>query len=237
MTPLPVDDGREKEALAPVWHTALLIALIVAVAVAGTWMSHRGTAVARPPAEGWSRITMVYLPMIVVEWGLVFYVCRVARSRNALPGLIGRRWTTPRRVLVDLAVAAAAFVLIEATEVLCARYFGMRQSVAVRLILPAAGTERLAWALVAVSAGFCEEVVYRGYLQRQLAALTRSGVTATVLQAVLFGMAHGEQGVAAATRMALYGFALGALATRRGTLLPGIICHTGIDLASGLLGR
>ncbi len=36
-------------------------------------------------------------------------------------------------------------------------------------------------------------------------------------------------------RLAAYGLALGALARWRRSLLPGILCHVAIDLASGLL--
>jgi membrane protease YdiL (CAAX protease family) len=35
--------------------------------------------------------------------------------------------------------------------------------------------------------------------------------------------------------MGVYGLALGLLAAWRGSLLPGIICHVAIDLASGVV--
>jgi hypothetical protein len=86
-----------------------------------------------------------------------------------------------------------------------------------------------------VTVGVCEEVVYRGYLQTQLAAFTGRAGLAVVLQAALFGMAHGEQGLAVVVRFTLYGVVFGALARWRRSLLPGIAAHIGIDLASGLL--
>jgi membrane protease YdiL (CAAX protease family) len=45
--------------------------------------------------------------------------------------------------------------------------------------------------LVAVSAGFTEEVVFRGLFLNQLRILTRSVTAAIYLQAVLFSLAHG----------------------------------------------
>ncbi|HEX7668488.1 MAG TPA: CPBP family intramembrane glutamic endopeptidase, partial [Polyangiaceae bacterium] len=77
-------------------------------------------------------------------------------------------------------------------------------------------------------------VVYRGYLRTQLAAFTRSMPLAVVLQGLLFGIAHGEQGLAIATRVAVYGVGLGGLAAWRRSLLPGILCHVALDLTSGL---
>ena len=50
-------------------------------------------------------------------------------------------------------------------------------------------------------------------------------------------MAHGDQGLAVALRFGVYGVMLGALARWRRSLWPGIVCHIGIDVASGLLTR
>jgi membrane protease YdiL (CAAX protease family) len=111
----------------------------------------------------------------------------------------------------------------------------MGRNAAIAQLLPSTEAERLTWLVVAVSVGFCEEVVYRGYLQTQLAAFTRSRTLGVALQAALFGIAHLEQGPASALRIGAYGLVLGVLASARGSLLPGMLCHIGIDLASGLL--
>lgn len=51
-------------------------------------------------------------------------------------------------------------------------------------MLPHALTEKALWAGFALTAGVCEEVVYRGYLLRQFRALTGSTFAALILQAV-----------------------------------------------------
>lgn len=223
----------EPESLAPGWHTAALIGLMVAVAVTGTWLSRHGGAPiqAEPPT---SRVAAVYLPLLVVNFTLLVYVCRVGRPRNALRDLIGRRYRTRARAIADLALAFAAFLIIEAIELSFAHLFGSGRPASTSQILPHFSSERLAWLFVAASVGFCEEVVYRGYLRTQLAAFTRSMPLAVVLQGLLFGIAHGEQGLAIATRVAVYGVGLGGLAAWRRSLLPGILCHVALDLTSGL---
>jgi uncharacterized protein len=50
------------------------------------------------------------------------------------------------------------------------------------------------WILLSISAGICEEIVFRGYLQQQFQAATRSIVAAVILQGAVFGMAHTYQG-------------------------------------------
>jgi hypothetical protein len=47
---------------------------------------------------------------------------------------------------------------------------------------------------VSLSAGFCEELVFRGYLQRQFHAATGNVVVAVALQAIVFGLVHTYQG-------------------------------------------
>lgn len=224
--------------LAPFGHTLALVAVMLAVAISGSLLQHLGgppaaRIVDRDPLA--ARIESQYLPLLVVNAGLVLYVVRLFRPRSALPELLGRRWRTATEAFFDLLHASLAFVLICAIEVLSRPLFAGRNA-AVSALLPSTGAERLTWLLVASVVGFCEEVVYRGYLQTQLGAMTRSPVLGLSLQAVLFGLAHLEQGPGAAVRIGVYGLILGLLARKRGSLLPGIVCHIGIDAMSAFLG-
>jgi membrane protease YdiL (CAAX protease family) len=220
--------------LAPGWHTATLIALMLGVAALGTILAVSGVPVAA--AVGGSRITGVYLPMLGVQWGLCFYVARFGRPRSALRALLGPRWDAASGVAADAGVAVLLFALIEGAE-LAVAHLGAGALAGRAALVPATGAERLAWVAVALSAGFCEEVVYRGYLQTQIAAFTRRPSAGVVGQALLFGLAHGEQGWAIAARFAVYGAALGVVARWRRTLRAGVLCHVGIDLVGGLLAR
>ena len=215
------------ELLAPRWHTAALIALMVAVAMTGTFLA-RGD-IPLEPATGRSRVVGVYLPLLLVNGGLTVYVCRVGRARAPLPtgARLGQR--RPR-----MHGPGARLGRMARHRGRGGGFATWRNTVALAL-LPHTVAERAMWVLVAMTVAFCEEVVYRGYLQTQLTAFTRRASVAVVLQALLFGMAHGEQGLAVALRFALYGVMLGALARWRRSLIPGIACHVGVDVASGLL--
>ena len=222
--------------LAPSWHTATLVAVILAVALTGALLTRQGIAVPTAVASN-SRIASRYLPMIVVAWSLLLYVCRAGRPRSALRALLGRGWTPHVRAGADIALGLCGWLLINAVELAWMRFLSAGVSASVSATLPVTWVEHIAWGFVAASVGFCEEVVFRGYLQAQLTACTRRASAALVLQAVLFALAHGEQGGMAMVRIALYGLALGALARWRRSLLPGIICHVLSDLASGWLPR
>ena len=59
---------------------------------------------------------------------------------------------------------------------------------------PGPHLELLVWCL-SVTVGFCEENIFRGYLQRQLAAITKSTLIAVFLSAAIFGASHRYEGV------------------------------------------
>ena len=230
---------RPRVALAPRWHTGALVSLLLAVALTGTLLQRYGAsagALRAPVVSSAARILSQYLPVLLVNAGLLVYCCWLFRAPHTLPALLGERWHPARRAAVDLALAVVSAVVICTLEHYLARplALGMGRNAAIASLLPSTGAERLTWALVALCVGFCEEVVYRGYLQTQLAAFSGSVAWGVALQAVLFGLAHLEQGLAAALRIGFYGLLLGLLAHFRRSLLPGIVCHVGLDLLSGL---
>jgi membrane protease YdiL (CAAX protease family) len=213
--------------LAPWWHTALLVLLVLTVATVGTALVHGGWTAPLAAEQGADR----YVPLLLMQWSLFIYVCRVGRARSVLLELLGVAWAGIDRALADAALAIAGWILVEISYA-WAVHLGMPR--ATPSILPRTGADRIAWVVVAASIGFCEEVVYRGYLQTQLTAL--AGPTLGIaLQALLFGVAHADQGQATAVRIALDGAAFGVVAGWRRSLVPGIVCHIGIDLAAGFL--
>ena len=80
-----------------------------------------------------------------------------------------------------------------------------------------------------------EELVFRGYLRIQLGAFTGRAWLAILIQAMIFGLAHAQQGAASATRIAIYGLALGVVAHSRRSVVPCILAHVATDLVSGLV--
>lgn len=231
----PVDDPP----LAPRWHTALLVTGMTVLGIAGAWASRQklGPSEPLPTLSPAFRIFAVYLPMIGIQAAIVFYVTRIGRGRSALRSLLGRGWESARRAAEDVGLAVLGCALVIGGETLWARlvFTHARTAAPVAAVLPQTTAERVGWVLVALSVGFAEELTYRGYLQTQLGAFTKSVPAGIVLSAVLFGLVHGEQGLATAARFAVYGVGFGLLARARRSLVPGIVCHALIDVAGGLL--
>ena len=218
-------------------HTAALIVVILAVAITGTLLTQRGAlpALTAPQTAFANRIVSQYLPLLLVNVSLTLYVSTGFGRGCALSALLGRVPRSFARASGDLAWAGFAFLLIQ----LIARFghaAGAGRNAALAALLPGTVAERLTWLLVAFSVGCCEEIVYRGYLQRQLIAFSGRVKVGILLQALLFGIAHAEQGVRAAAVIAVAGLVFGTLAWYRQSLVPGMVCHVAIDLLRGLSG-
>jgi uncharacterized protein len=171
-----------------------------------------------------------------MEWGLFLYVWRggLRRSGTKLRELVGGRWRSPKDVAVDVGLALGLWAVWMIVEKGWDRWLGPSRAASIQTFLPRQWYEILLWVGVSVSAGICEEVVFRGYFQRQFEVFVRSKWIALFLQAVLFGVAHGYQGLEACVKIAVFGALYGLLALWRGSLRPGMMAHGGGDILSGI---
>lgn len=220
-------DRRAPAPVAPAWHTGLLLVWILGVALTGLLLGARGTA---PPVELASR-GAVYLQLALAQLVMLTYVVRVGLGRSILGRLIGRGWSSLPRATVDLAVALALATTILAMEFAAQRWTssGGAVSAAEAVLRPRTPVERITWLALSLLVGLSEEVVYRGYLQRQLGAWSRSRCVGLLASALIFALAHGNQGLAPALRIGVYGWLLGLVAAHRRSLVPGIVAHALID--------
>jgi membrane protease YdiL (CAAX protease family) len=104
------------------------------------------------------------------------------------------------------------------------------------LMVPRDSTERRQWIGLSLTAGLCEEVLYRGFLIWYLMTLLPA-MTAVILSAVVFGVAHLYLGWAVGVlRATIVGGVLGAAYLVTGTLWVPIALHAILDGTSGLTG-
>jgi membrane protease YdiL (CAAX protease family) len=99
-------------------------------------------------------------------------------------------------------------------------------------LLPRTRAERRLFTVVGLTAGLCEEWLYRGFLLAVVAALL-GGAPTPVLVAVAgvaFGLAHAYQGVAGVLTTGVLGAVLAALYLGTGSLLLPVVLHALVDL-------
>ena len=100
---------------------------------------------------------------------------------------------------------------------------------------PQTTAEIVLWIALSITAGICEEAVYRGYLQTQFGSLAKSVPVGIVLSGLVFGASHSYQGLTRASLIAVTGMMAGVLAYWRSSLRPGMIAHALQDLLGALV--
>lgn len=222
----------EDQLVASRLHT-LVVLLIMAVGafygpVLGAWL---GISLHMSRAR-------LFLIGIGQEWFLFALIAvGVLRAKLPLSCVVGERWHSRREFFRDLGVAAGFWLAAIPALYLAKWLFGADAlNAGVREMLPRGLLEDVLWFGISMSAGICEEVVFRGYLQRQLIAISGSRPAGILASAVVFGSAHMYQGWRMASVVGCYGLMFGLLAFRRRTVRPGMIAHAWQDLITGLLG-
>ena len=106
------------------------------------------------------------------------------------------------------------------------------RQVAASPLIPRNRAERAWFVLVAITAGLCEEFIYRGFLLwvfRPWLGLRGAALASTVG----FGFAHAYQGRRGAIRAGTLGAVFVVLAIAMGSVVPGMVLHALLDLSSG----
>lgn len=236
----------EQKSIAPAWHTILLLVVLLAFSLGNAQVTHhasttRGRITGYLLTMGWEYILLAY-----VVWGAWL-------RKISLRELVGGRWNTFEDFLVDVMLAAGFLVAwlfavggvvlalkqLHLMDFSTAAQAKQMEDVKRQLGFLAPRTNVEMWIFFALSAtaGLCEEVIFRGYLQKQFTAWTRNVWTGIVLSGIIFGLGHGYEGVRRMIMIAFFGMAFGLLAHIRKSLRPGMIAHGSWDAIAGLIMR
>jgi hypothetical protein len=198
--------------------------LVVGVPAVSYWTA-RNPQVREVPRLG------LYMSAVFSQWvlaavgfGVVYLVARRVYRQGfaALPLVEVLRWG----VSIALVSIFALSLVILAEE----RGWLPREPELVYLLIPETTHEKI-WSvlILAPTAAFCEEFLFRGYLLMQLNDWLHSMGWAWVVCSVAFGLAHFYQGWSGMTRAGLLGALLAYPVTRLGNLYPSMLAHWLID--------
>jgi membrane protease YdiL (CAAX protease family) len=94
--------------------------------------------------------------------------------------------------------------------------------------------------ILAISAGICEEIVYRGFLVNYLMAVIDDRIlafnVAVIFPAVIFGIVHMYQGIKSVLKIAIMSLLFSTIFIFSESLLIVVLLHAGVDIAGGILG-
>lgn len=226
---LSTERDRKKEPIAAWWHTILVL---FPLALGSAVSAHQHT-LEHVNLPGMSFRLSAYLTVMTEEWLVVFLIWLALRRRGLpMSDLVSGGWPTPLAFLKDLAWAVGFLIVALSVTAIADRI--LQTSDTGVSFLPENWVEAIVWVFMAATAGFAEELIFRGYLTRQFHAWTKSLALAILIQGLLFGLAHGYYSKSMIV-IAIYGWLIGALAWWRKSLRPGMLAHGLEDTTLGLL--
>jgi len=242
--PIPVETApqpatpQQPSLIAPIWHTVIIVALILCNSLLGS--SKLGAV-----SSAGTRL-LLYASTFITQLILIVIIWFGIRSRSVrLRDLIGGRWKTVEDFLLDVGIAILFWIIA------LLLLFGVRVALgtidlhnleksrddAVRMLAPLAphsNLEAVFFVVLSVSAGLFEEIIFRGYLQRQFIALLHNAPAGIVVSGAIFGLAHGYQGGRMMIAIGVFGIFFGILAYVRKSLRPGMMAHALQDSIAGI---
>ena len=226
--------------IAPAWHTALIVVLAATTSIAGA----RGVRHLVGNAGGSMHGSNLpsYLASIAMEWVLAAVVFWGLRLRHtSLRSVYGQPSRSAFEWISD-AGAAFAFWFI-ALMVLSSLAFAMKPlhlhpeniGSTVSKLAPFSLSEMIAWTALSISAGICEEFIFRGYLQQQFTRMSHQLWIGVLGSALVFGFAHGYEGLSGMLLITAFGALFSVFRLMRGNLRAGMMAHAWHDFFSGMV--
>jgi len=181
----------------------------------------------------------LYATIVVMEWALVALTLAVLGHHGLTLGDLGQRIANPRLTLLATLLGLlglGAITALNVRQIRGAPPEELERAVGrARKFVPVGPAEVAAFTFVALTAGICEEILYRGWLVSFLGAAFGSIWTGLIVAAFLFGLGHAYQGRQGILATGVLGLFFGGMFVAAKSLVPGQVLHAAIDLVNGVL--
>jgi uncharacterized protein len=215
------------------WQHTLLLAFVLAL-----WAIYGALRASLTPSQMPQLIR--YISTGIVQWLLVgSTIAGLYHRRSFILGVLGmpaRRWLG-KDLLTGLTILVSGWFVVIALH-LALRHTSLHvasASNAVKALLPHTALEMILWVFVAMTAGICEEFIFRGYLQRQVTAWSGSLLAGIAIPSLIFGCLHLYQGIGSAIGITGLGLVYAIFAARLGNIRGVMIAHATQDFLAGLI--
>jgi hypothetical protein len=224
-----INPQPENQAVAPAWHTLLVV--LIMLGLSGLSAYSQGL-----PFTGKTRSRVSeYVTSIAVEWLMLGFIWLGLRLRKQpMRVLLGENWRGTRQILRDLGIGIVFLIASNLVLGVISHLLKAVPNAATIGLLPHTPAEIAVFSLLTVTAGICEEMIFRGYLQRQFSVFFRSTAAGVALQGIMFGASHGYQTPKFMLIIVVYGLMFGLMAQSRRSLRPGMFAHFLQDLITGI---
>jgi membrane protease YdiL (CAAX protease family) len=230
-------DWRLSHGIASLTNFAFLLAVLLCFPLVLRWTGALFVADINPQSPQHTPAFLKFCFVLATFLWVCFAIALVGIRRSGritVRELMGARWSHWQTIIGDLGIALATLVTMAVIGNLSNAFLGPFQhdSAAFHSFVAQNTVEALAFLALALTAGFVEEFVFRGYIQRQCHALCGSMVVASILQLIIFTQGHLYQGWIRLVPVLLIGVVVTIVALWRKSLIPGMIAH---GLGDGLV--
>ena len=218
--------------------------IVLIFVVLGVIVPWRGRAkmrqiLAKPRVEPAERLSL-YASTIAFQWVAVVIASWRAWADGFTSlelGLVISDWIPILAlcVLGTAVIAALQWLNLRRMGRSASRFRAPLQAVAER-ILPQNRTELIPFFALAVTAGVCEEFLYRGFAMAAVLRWGLPGWLAVAASAILFGLAHLYQGRGGLAATSILGLLFGVTRIIFVSLIPVMFWHIGVDMVAGVAG-
>jgi len=154
----------ERRLIAPIWHTVVFVCALLAYGA----IQFRGRTV-HGALLIHHRLLFLYCVTILFELLLFAYVWLLGLrlTHTSLREAIGGKWARVTDVLQDIGIAIVFWMIVWFSLIVVAIALGRNNAglETIKALAPHSGVEFICWVALSITAGFCEELVFRGYLQ------------------------------------------------------------------------
>ena len=217
----------------------LLIFFVLGVVVPWRGRKRLQQLLAKPQVEPAERLSL-YWSTIAFQWIAVAVVAWRAWAHGLTAQRLGLVMPHPFWLALVTVFGAAVIVTLQWLNL---RRMGRSgsplrgpiQALAER-ILPQSTAELVPFLALAVTAGLCEEFLYRGFAMAMIARVGLPTGVVILFSSILFGLAHLYQGRAGFVSTMVLGLLFGISRAVLSSLVPVIVWHTGVDVVAGIAG-
>jgi len=156
-------------------------------------------------------------------------------SVGLIPAADGRHWIT---IGVGVLVILVQVIYLEIVSRNADKLTEVKNQIGdLANLAPQTPREDRLFDMVSITAGVCEEILYRGLLLATLVSLVGTW-PAVAITSLIFGLGHAYQGISGIAKTGMVGLVLALFTVFSGSLYIAIVLHAVIDLTSGrIMGR
>jgi membrane protease YdiL (CAAX protease family) len=220
------------------WDFALIL-LFLGIAVPVLGRRRVRQLMQMPSTTKMDRISL-YASTLAFQWIAAGIILWRTNAHQIRPNQLGLALPNPA-LAVSATVVLAALILVNQLLGLRrvaaqpANTQGIVPQLALKLF-PQDDVERLAFFALVITVALCEELIYRGFVQRAFQDWSRGSVIAAIVgSAAFFALAHLYQGRRGLISTLTIGLLFSAIRAWTGSLLPCVVAHFVADITVGIL--